>query len=135
MESEAAMRRVSRFIFTFVMTIPMVAATSLLIEGFRDKPAPALMFLRFIKYFICGVGFVFWYWVSTRIFKLSRDEELRARETPSETELRRAHERRDPALDAAEREYYEKVLASVPESEREALLKKQKAWEDRQKKD
>lgn len=188
MASEAVMRRVFRFIFTFILAIPTLAATSFLIEVFNDKPAPALvfaaagvivlfvgkylhkdhhfifwfgafslflalttialvggflgvktffskMFFNFIKGFVCVTSFIFWYGISTLVFKLSRDEELRLTETPSETELRHAQERRDPALDAAEQERLDKMLAAMPESEREALLKKQKEWEDHQKKD
>ena len=72
---------------------------------------------------------IFWYMFSFLLFKPSQDEIRRQKETPSERELRRANERRDPALNVAERERLNKMLASMPEKERQELLKKQAEYE------
>ena len=76
-----------------------------------------------------GAIVIFWYMVSILLIRLSKDEIQRQKETSSERELRRAKERRDPALDIAERERLNKMLASMPEKERQELLKKQAEYE------
>lgn len=88
-------------------------------------------FFASVRYMVLTESLFFWYWVSTKMFKLSRDEELRSSETPSETELRHAQERRDPALDVAERERLYKMLVNMPEAERVALRQKQREWEEK----
>ena len=117
------MRRIFRFIFISVMTVFSrwvieVLAGVMGISSYRPRLGIVLIFY-------------FWYWVSTKMFKLSRDEELRSSETPSETELRHAQERRDPALDVAERERLYKMLADMPEAERVALWQIQMEWEEK----
>ena len=114
------MRRVFRWIFVIIVTIP----TNLVFHWIFNEVG---LYIGIIP------TLWFWYWVSTKIFKLSRDEQLRLAETSSETELRRAQERRDPAFIVAERERLEKMLASMSDAERQALLKKQKEYEEQQK--
>lgn len=92
------------------------------------------MFFTFMKGIVATTSWAFWYGISLLIIKPSRDEKLRQTETPSETALRHAQERRDPAFDIAERERLNKILASLPEAKRQALLKKQKEYEECQEK-
>lgn len=87
------------------------------------------MGLQYIKDVTMGAILMFWYMVSILLIRLSKDEIQRQKETLSERELRRANERRDPALDVAERERLNKMLASMPEKERQELLKKQAEYE------
>ena len=77
------MRRVFRWLFVILLTIPtnLVSHYMFGVIGVYVGIVPTILF---------------WWWVSTKMFRLSRDERLRLEETPSETELRHAHERRDP---------------------------------------
>lgn len=112
----------------------------------RDSRIPVASFLIALS-IIGGVVFgfwvkiiffagcwVFWYAISTSIFGLSHDEKLRLTETPSQTALRRAQEKRTEEMKEIEREYFERMLDSMPENERIALLKKQKDYEEHLKK-
>lgn len=62
--------------------------------------------------------------VSKRIFAPSRDEKLRLEETPSETALRHATEKRPAAVREYEKKRRDAILASLPEEKRAELLRK-----------
>lgn len=89
-----------------------------------------VVFGFWVKIIFFAGCWVFWYAISTLIFRLSRDEKLRLTETPSQTALRRVQEKRTEEMKEIEREHFERMLDSMPESERIALLKKQKEYEE-----
>ena len=99
------------------------------IMGLRGQHFFSNVFFDYVKDITFMAILIFWYMVSILVIKRSQAEIRRQKETSSERELRRARERRDPALDIAERERLNKMLASMPEKERQELLKKQAEYE------
>lgn len=140
------------FPWAFFIEVVMCFVWSFVICKMINKNEPILFWITFIllstclvfyvffgvlsfywhKFFIVCPIMLFWYGISKQIIKLSPEEKLRKKETPSETALRHAWERRDPAFEIAERERLKKMLAGLPEKERQELLKKQAEYEARQ---
>ena len=140
------------FPWAFFIEVVMCFVWSFVICKMINKNEPILFWITFIllstclvfyvffgalsfywhKFFIVCPIMLFWYGISKQIIKLSPEEKLRKKETPSETALRHAWERRDPAFEIAERERLNKMLAGLPEKERQELLKKQAKYEARQ---
>lgn len=87
---------------------------------------------QFAKYFIGVILFILWYLLAFYIIRPSREERLRQEETPSETELRRANEHRNPELDKQERDRQLRLIASLPEEKRSELLRRQEEYEKSQ---
>lgn len=123
----------SKFLFWLVVPVPalFLITTAILAPGMGP-----LFFakcgLSFAKNYAGALLFGLWYWLSFYIVKPSRDDRLRQLETPSETELRRAYERRNPELNKAERERQLRLIASLPDEKRRELLRKQAEYEKSQ---
>ena len=119
---------VGSFLFTAFMAFAWIGGVGAYVSFFEK------ITVTYVLNVATASNLVFWYWVATLIIKPTRDEELRTKETLSQTELRHAQEKRTEEMKEIEREHFERMLDSMPENERIALLKKQKDYEEHLKK-